>query len=85
MHVLKQNQLQTHVYRNMIRYAQYAAELITSQSFLQCKSSYIPGWSKNCKMWVHQANIGYVFVVLHIFAFVAFATSIIQNPANPTP
>jgi hypothetical protein len=50
MHALIHNQLQAPIYRNVIKYARYAAELITQQTFLQCKSSYIPDWSKNCKM-----------------------------------
>jgi hypothetical protein len=38
-----------------------APKLTASWSFLQCKSSCIPAWSKNCKMHVHQIFVRYLW------------------------
>jgi hypothetical protein len=64
----------------MMRYA----TKLTSQSILQYKSRCISSQFKNGKMWVHEANT-YMFMVSYIFAFVAFATSTIWNPAILSP
>jgi hypothetical protein len=72
------------VYRNMIRYAWYAAKLITSKVFcnviqdaflLEVKTVNVNASSKYLLM----------FMALHIFAFVAFVTSTIWNPASLSP
>jgi hypothetical protein len=38
-----------------------APKLTTSWSFLQCKSSCILAWSKNCKMHMHQIFVRYLW------------------------